>query len=68
MPSHDNTIRVQSSILKLTGFLNTKIISITGIKIQYLNSLYQKAILHNFEPCKDAKLLDVYVQDAPHSG
>src|SRR5580692_5530621 len=68
MPSHDNTTRAQALTLKLAGFSNTKITSITGIKTRHLNSLYQKAISRGLEPCEDAKLLDVHVQDAPRSG
>ena len=57
MPSHDNATRAQALTLKLAGFSNTKIASITGIKTRYLNSLYQKAISHDLDPCEDAKLL-----------
>jgi hypothetical protein len=47
---------------------NAKITSITGIKTQNLNLLYQKAISRGFDPSEDAKLLDIHVQDAAHSG
>jgi helix-turn-helix protein len=68
MPLHDNTTRAQALTLKFTGFSNAKIESIIGIKARHLNSLYQKVISRGLDPCKDAKLLDIYVQDAPHSG
>ena len=37
-------------------------------KTQNLNLLYQKAISCSLNPSEDAKLLDIHVQDAAHSG
>jgi transposase len=68
MPSYDNTTRAQALALKLAGFSNAKITSITGIQTRTLNLLYQKAILRGLEPSEDAKLLDIHVQDAVRSG
>jgi hypothetical protein len=64
----DNITRAQALTLKLAGFLNAKITYITGIKTRHLYSLYQKAISCGREFCKDAKLLDIHVQNAPRSG
>jgi len=68
MSSYDNIIKAQVLTLKFAGFSNAKIIFITGIEIRTLNKLYQKVISHGLDPCEDAKLLDIYVQDAAHSG
>jgi transposase len=68
MPSCDNTTRAQALTLKLAGVSNAKITSITGIKTWNLNSLYQKAISRGLDPSEDAKLLNIHVQDAAHSG
>jgi hypothetical protein len=68
MPLYNNTTRAQALALKLAAFSNAKITSITGIQTRTLNLLYQKAILRNLEPYKDAKLLDIYVQDTVCSG
>jgi transposase len=68
MPLYDNTTRAQALTLKLAGVSNAKITSITGIKTQNLNLLYQKAISRGLNPSEDAKLLDIHVQDAACSG
>jgi hypothetical protein len=68
MPLYDNTTRAQALTLKLAGVSKAKITSITGIKTQNLNLLYQKAISRGLDPSKDAKLLDIHVQDAARSG
>jgi len=56
MPLYDNATRVQALTLKLVGFSNAKITSITGIETQTLNKLYQKAILCGLDLCEDTKL------------
>jgi hypothetical protein len=68
MPSYDNATRAQALTLKLVGLSNAKITSIISIKTQTLNKLYQKAISRGLDPCEDAKLLNIYVQDATYSG
>ena len=68
MPLYDNTTRAQALTLKLAGVSNAKITSITGIKTQNLNLLYQKAISRGLDPSENAKLLDIHVQDAARSG
>jgi transposase len=68
IPSYDNATRAQALTLKLAGFSNAKITSITGIETRTLNKLYQKAISRGLDICEDAKLLDIYVQDTARSG
>jgi hypothetical protein len=68
MPSYNNTTRAQALTLGLVGVSNAEITSITGIKTQNLNSLYQKAISCGLDPSEKAKLLDIHVQDVTYSG
>jgi hypothetical protein len=68
MHLYDNATRAQALTLKLAGVSNVKITSITGIKTRNLNLLYQKVILRGLDPSKDAKLLDIHVQDTARSG
>jgi transposase len=68
MPVYDNATRAQALTLKLVGFSNAEIESITGIKTSALNSLHRKAIARGFNPSESKKILDVHVEDGARSG
>ena len=68
MPSYDNATRAQALTLKLVGFSNAEIESITGIQPRTLNSIHRKAITRGLNPDESKKILDHYIEDGQRSG
>jgi transposase len=68
MPSYDIATRAQALTLKLVGFSNSEIESITGIKQTTLSTLFRKTIARGFNPSESQKILDIHVQDRSRSG
>jgi hypothetical protein len=68
MPLYDTATRAQALTLKLVGFSNLEIESITGIQPRTLNSIHWKAIAKGLNASKSKKILDYHVEDGAHSG
>src|SRR5215469_4031752 len=68
MPFYDNATRSQALTLKLVGYSNAEIESITGIQPNTLNALFRKAISRGLNPEESKKILDCYVEDGKCSG
>ena len=61
MPSYDITTRAQALTLKLAGFSNADIESITGIQQRTVNAIYYKALKRGYNPSESKKILDIYI-------
>jgi transposase len=68
MPSYDIATRAQALTLKLVGFSNTEIESITGIQPRTLNSIHRKAIARGLNVLESKKILDCHIEDGARSG
>ena len=68
MPSYDTATRAQALTLKLAGFSNTEIESITKIQPRTVNAIYNKAITRGLNPAKSKTIFDKHVEDAKRSG
>jgi transposase len=65
---YDIATRAQALALKLIGRSNAEIEEITGIPPRTLQQIYRRAVERGLEPSKTAKLIDIYIVDAPRSG
>lgn len=68
MPSYDVATRTQALTLKLVGFSNAEIESITGIQPRTVNAIYNKAITRGLNPAESKTIYDKHVEDGKRSG
>jgi len=68
MPSYDVATRSQALTLKLVGYKNAEIESITGMRPNTVNTLLRKAIARGLDPTPKSKILDYHVEDSQRSG
>ena len=68
MPSYDSATRAQALTLKLVGFSNANIESITGIQACTVNSILDKAIDRGLRPSESKRILNKHVEDGQRSG
>jgi hypothetical protein len=67
MPSYDTATRAQALTLKLVGFSNLEMESITGIQPRTLDSIHWKAIARGVNASESKKILDHHIEDGARS-